>query len=320
MKVIGNVKIDKLNFGFRSTNAEATKAVIEVANQYYDKVYYSSEGKSYNHLYLSITPTKQLREPDYSSENNHNLQMVPLKELLKFLKELVKVAGCKVDIYEMHLAKDITTEDVVATYLNTILKHEYTNGYKAFNNEADSSNTVYIGKNVRKLDSKHSPKLLIKFYDKTAEMINHNKANRIPVIKEPLNSENIPTDNVNGRDVILLYKMNLLRAEMELKKENLPYTTIQQMIEAIENNQFQDTLEKTYSTIMLKTVFAQPKEISCKSLKEVAITLSRNSKIDYELLFYNQGMDREYRYYKRAKEVKNREDDFVFDELKSKLL
>ena len=114
--------------------------------------------------------------------------------------------------------------------------------------------------------------------------------------------------------------MNLLRAEIELRKDNLPYTTIQQMIKAIENNNFQETLEKTYSTIMLNTVFAQPKEVSCKNLKELAITLSRNSKIDYELLFYNHGMDREYRYYRGAKEIKNRKDDFIFDELNSKLL
>ena len=151
-------------------------------------------------------------------------------------------------------------------------------------------------------------------------MINHNNANRVPIIKEPLNNENIPTDKVNGKDVILLYKMNLLRAEIELRKDNLPYTTIQQMIKAIESDNFQDTLEKTYSTIMLNTVFAQPKEVSCKNLKELAITLSRNSKIDYELLFYNHGMDREYWYYRVAKEIKNRKDYFIFDELKSKLL
>ena len=98
---------------------------------------------------------------------------------------------------------------------------------------------------------------------------------------------------------------------MELRKDNLPYT-IQQMIKAIESDDFQDTLEKAYSIIMLNTVFAQPKEVSCKNLKELAITLSRNSKIDYILLFYNQGMDREYRYYKGAKEKKNRKDDFIF--------
>ncbi len=318
--MLGNVKIDKFNFGFRSADIEKIEAVRTVVKHYYDKVYYSGDGKNYNHLYLSITPTKQLREPDYNSGNNHNLQMVPLNEFLKFLKELNEVAGCKIDVYEMHLAKDITTEDSVINYLDTILNHEYTNGYKAFPNEADSSNTVYVGKSTGKLDSKRNPKLLIKFYDKVTETINHNNANRVPIIKEPLNNENIPTDKVNGKDVILLYKMNLLRAEIELRKDNLPYTTIQQMIKAIESDNFQDTLEKTYSTIMLNTVFAQPKEVSCKNLKELAITLSRNSKIDYELLFYNHGMDREYRYYRCAKEIKNRKDDFIFDELKSKLL
>lgn len=318
--MLGSVKIDKLNFGFRSVNIEKIEAVKKVVKRYYDKVYYSGDGKNYNHLYLSITPTKQLREPDYNSENNHNLQMVPLNEFLKFLKELNEVADCKIDVYEMHLAKDITTEDSVITYLDTILNHEYTNGYKAFTNEADSSNTVYVGKSTGKLDSKRNPKLLIKFYDKATEMINHNNVNRVPVIKEPLSCKDIPTDKVNGNDVILLYKMNLLRVEIELRKNNLPYKTIQEMIKAIENGTFQDTLENTYSKVMSNIVFAEPKEVSCKTLKELAITLSRNSKIDYELLFYNQGMHREYRYYKSAKEIKNRENDFVFDELKDKLL
>ena len=55
-------------------------------------------------------------------------------------------------------------------------------------------------------------------------------------------------------------------------------------------------------------------------MKEIAISLTRNSERDYKTLFANAGMAREYNYFKKAKEVVTREDDLNFEELRSKLI
>lgn len=117
-----------------------------------------------------------------------------------------------------------------------------------------------------------------------------------------------------------MYDVNLLRCEMELRENNLPYITISQMIETIEDGSFQDTIEKYFNDMLKKSVFAELKSISCKSLKEISINLMRHSNRNYKLLFKNADMSREYNYYKRAKEVVTREDDLNFEELKTKLV
>lgn len=105
------------------------------------------------------------------------------------------------------------------------------------------------------------------------ELISRHPVNRVLPIKEPIEA-GLPTDFVNGRNVILLYKMNLLRCELELRDNKLSYTKVSQIIKAIQNNTFQDTVEKCYSSILSGTVFATPaKSTSKTSLKEIAIIL-----------------------------------------------
>ena len=101
----------------------------------------------------------------------------------------------------------------------------------------------------------------------------------------------------------------------------MPYTKVSQIIKAIQDNTFQATVEQCYSAILSDTVFAIPvKATSNTSLKEIAISLARNSERDYRTLFTNAGMSREYNYFKKAKEVVTREDDLNFEELRNKLI
>ena len=313
--VLNTVKIDKLCFGLDKITPEIKDKVIEVINLYYDTFATSNNARK-DQLYCEVTPTKQLRT--YYNGYNHNLQMIPLDQFCRFLQTLVNTVGEDIDIYEIHLAKDIETQSEVANYLNTLKEHEYTNGYGISTQEADSSNTVYIAKK-KGLDSSRKQKLRIKFYDKANELISRHPANRVLAIKESVET-GLPTDFVNGRNVILLYKINLLRCELELRDNNLPYAKVSQIIKAIQDNTFQDTVEQCYSVILSDTVFATPvKANSNTSFKEIAISLARNSERDYKTLFTKADMGREYNYFKKAKEVVTREDDINFEELRNKL-
>ena len=314
--ILNTVKIDKLCFGLDKVAPEVKNKVIEVINQYYDTFATSNNARK-DQLYCEVTPTKQLRT--YYNGYNHNLQMIPLDQLCRFLQTLVNTVGEDIDIYEIHLAKDIETQGEVVNYLDMLKEHEYTNGYGISTQEADSTNTVYIAKK-KGLDSSRKQKLRIKFYDKANELISRDPANRVLPIKEPVES-GLPTDFVNGNNVILLYKINLLRCELELRENNLPYTKVSQIIKAIQDNTFKDTVKQYYSTILSDTAFAIPiKTTSNTSLKEIAISLARDSERDYKTLFTNAGMSREYNYFKKAKEVVTREDDLNFEELRNKLI
>lgn len=314
--ILNTIKIDKLCFGLDKVTPEVKSKVTEVINQYYDTFAISNNARK-DQLYCEVTPTKQLRAN--CNGYNHNLQMIPLDQFCRFLQTLVNTVGEDIEIYEIHLAKDIEMQSEVANYLDTLKEHEYTNGYGTSTQEADSSNTVYIAKK-KGLDSSRKQKLRIKFYDKANELISRHPANRVLPIKEPV-EVGLPTDFVNGNNVILLYQINLLRCELELRENNLPYTKVSQIIEAIQDNTFQDTVEKCYSSILSDTVFATSAKATSKtSLKEIAICLARNSERDYKTLFTKADMSREYNYFKRAKEVVIRENDINFEELRNKLI
>ena len=310
------VKIDKLCFGLDKVTPQIKDKVTKVIGQYYE-TFATSNNTHKKQLYYEVTPTKQRRE-NYNGYN-HNLQMIPLEQFCRFLRDLVNVARSDFEIYEIHLAKDIVTQREVANYLDTLKEHEYTNGYGISTQEANSNNTIYISKK-KGLDSSRKQKLRIKFYDKANELISRCIANRVLPTKEPVETE-LPTELINGHNVILLYNVNLLRCELELRENNLPYTQISQMIEAIEDGVFQDNVEQCYSSILSDTAFATPvKTISNTSIKEIAISLVRDSKRDYKTLFTNSGLTREYNYFKKAKEVVTRENDLNFEELRSKLI
>ena len=70
---------------------------------------------------------------------------------------------------------------------------------------------------------------------------------------------------------------------------------------------------------MNKVVFAEFQNLSCKSVKEIAVNLIGSSDRNYKLLFVNAGMRREYNYFKKSKEAKIRKSDPLFNELKEKL-
>ena len=310
------VKIDKLCFGSDKVTPQIKDKVTKVIEQYYE-TFATSNNTHKKQLYYEVTPTKQRRE-NYNGYN-HNLQMIPLEQFCRFLRDLVSVARSDFEIYEIHLAKDIVTQREVANYLDTLKEHEYTNGYGISTQEANSNNTIYISKK-KGLDSSRKQKLRIKFYDKANELISRCIANRVLPTKEPVETE-LQTNLKNGHNVILLYNVNLLRCELELRENNLPYTQISQMIEAIEDGVFQDNVEQCYSSILSDTAFATPvKTISNTSIKEIAISLVRDSKRDYKTLFTNSGLTREYNYFKKAKEVVTRENDLNFEELRNKLI
>ena len=310
------VKIDKLCFGLDKVTPQIKDEVTKVIEQYYE-TFATSNNTHKKQLYYEVTPTKQRRE-NYNGYN-HNLQMIPLEQFCRFLRDLVNVARSDFEIYEIHLAKDIVTQREVANYLDTLKEHEYTNGYGISTQEANSNNTIYISKK-KGLDSSRKQKLRIKFYNKANELISRCIANRVLPTKEPVETE-LPTELINGHNVILLYNVNLLRCELELRENNLPYTQISQMIEAIEDGVFQGNVEQCYSSILSDTAFATPvKTISNTSIKEIAISLVRDSKRDYKTLFTNSGLTREYNYFKKAKEVVTRENDLNFEELRNKLI
>ena len=310
------VKIDKLCFGLDKVTPQIKDKVTKVIGQYYE-TFATSNNTHKKQLYYEVTPTKQRRE-NYNGYN-HNLQMIPLEQFCRFLRDLVSVARSDFEIYEIHLAKDIVTQREVANYLDTLKEHEYVNGYGISTQEANSNNTIYISKK-KGLDSSRKQKLRIKFYDKANELISRCIANRVLPTKEPVETE-LQTNLKNGHNVILLYNVNLLRCELELRENNLPYTQISQMIEAIEDGVFQDNVEQCYSSILSDTAFATPvKTISNTSIKEIAISLVRDSKRDYKTLFTNSGLTREYNYFKKAKEVVTRENDLNFEELRNKLI
>lgn len=315
--MLSTVKVDKLCFGTARSTQDLVAKVDKVIEKYYKK--FATPKNAKRQLYRAVTPTKQLRQ-DYNGFN-HNLQMIPLEQFLQFLKELDNVAEQELKVYEMHLAMDILVEEDTSSYIEAIRNHEYMNGYVASSEEANSPSTVYISKK-KGLNSNRKQKLRIKFYDKAQELINRNPANRVLPIKEPISDMNIPMDYAKGSDSkgILLYKMNLLRCEIELRENNLPYTTIGQIIEAIENGTLQDTIEDKFVEVMNNTVFAEPKNVSCNTLKGLAATLEHNSRRNYKILFRNAGMSREYNYYKKAKEVITRESDIKFEELGNKLV
>lgn len=316
--MLGTVKIDKLCFGISNTvTPDIATNVNNVIRKYYGNVIHQDKSQNYKKLHRSVTPTKQLR--DNYEGYNHNLQMIPLDKFCEFLKKIIIVAGRDLDVYELHLAKDILVQNATNTYLETLKNHEYLNGYIATTNEANSQNTVYISK-AKKLSSSRKQKLLIKFYDKAAELMNRMPQNRVLPIKEEVQNSELPMSVVSGKKVIHLYNINLLRCELELRENNLPYTTIKQMIEAIENGSFQDTIEAKYNKVLSKIVLATSKTTSCKTLKEIAITLMKKSNRNYKTLFKNSGMAREYNYFKKAKEVVTREDDLNFEELRNKLI
>ena len=314
--MLEKVKVDKLCFSV-SADYDTSKRIDEFVGRYYEKFY---TNYYYNMLYCEITPTKQHREGYYGY--NHNLQMIPLEKFCQFLKGLRGVAGQDIKVNRMDLAKDILVQNEVVNYLDTLLEHEYLNGYIAKTKETDSVYTVYIAKK-KDFSSKGKQKLLIRCYDKAAELIARAEANRVLPLKEPVEMPELPMGYSTGGDRygLLLYKINLLRCEMELRDNNLPYTTIDQIIEAIENCTFQDTIERQYDAILGRTVFAEPKQApTCRSLKEIAIELMRKSERNYKTLFVNAGMRAEYNYFKKAKEVTTRENDLNFEELRDKLI
>ena len=57
-----------------------------------------------------------------------------------------------------------------------------------------------------------------------------------------------------------------------------------------------------------------------KAFQGDTISFARNSERDYKTLFTKAGMDREYNYFKKAKEVVIREDDINIEELIIKLI
>ena len=318
--MIGTVKVDKLCFGLSCIDKGLIQKVEAVIVKYYgQEALTSNVPKKYGKLYKSVTPTKQCR--DGYDGFNHNLQMIPLDQLLVFLKEVKSVAGQNLDVYEMHLANDILLEEEPMPYLDVLEHHEYMNGYIASSKEANTSKTIYIAKK-KKLDSNRKQKLRIKFYAKADELIDNNPANRVLSLKEPINNTDVPKGCPKGSDEegILTYKMNLLRCEIELREDYLPFTTIDQMIKAIENGTFQDVIENRYKTMMMKSVFSKPKETSCRTLNTIAIDLMRKSNRKYKTMFANKDMSRAYNYFKKLKEVVTRESDYLFEELREKLL
>lgn len=314
MNLLNTVKVDKLCFSLNDVTPELFELIKQVLSKYYDN--YSLENK-YRHLYLEVTPTRQNRE--YYSGCNHNLQMIPLEIFNIFLKELRSVAGQNLKIYGIHLAKDISVFYKTSEYIKCLLKHEYMNGYSASSEEADTPNTAYISKK-KDLDSNGKIKLLIKFYNKIAQIIHKEKVKKLP-LKEPVEDENLPIETINGKILLDLEQMNCLRCEMELRENNLPYTTIEQLIEAIEGGTFQDTVEVCYKETLERSVFAEPKpKTSCSKLNEIAISLIENSDKNYSVLFDQAGMSREYRYFRHGKELITRTNDRYFNELKEELL
>lgn len=319
VKLLGVVKVDKLSFGINNTNPDLSEQIDAVIEKYYEE-YFPLD--NYNKLKRTLTPTKQRREG--YEEFNHNLQMVPLSLFLQFLKELWSAAGQDLNVYEIHLAMDILLENASLEYLQVILDHEYPNGYKADYEEADSEYTVYISRK-QDLDSNNELKLKIKFYDKAKELLYRYQMKlydeKYLPLKEPIDEPDLPTEIINGRIYLYLKGLKTLRCEMELRENNLPYHTIDQMIEALENGSFQNEIETHYKAILDKVVFATPTpKAECSKLKEIAISLMQKSDRNYSTLFANAGMSREYRYFRPTKEAVTREDDPLFEELRRKLV
>ena len=327
--MIGRVKIDKLRVGYKNSSEEIANKIEEVLESYYERYSISKEA---NQLTISVTPTKQLR--DYYDGYNHNLQMIPLDQFLEFLKDLRKAAGEDLTIYLQHLAKDVLMYKKIDKYLDNLLNHEYLNGYVASNtassvseeddNEDDSwrsFETVYISKK-KELDSGTPQKLVIKFYNKAIELMTNNESDNKSKLKlkEPVYDPELRTHWEGNTMYLKLDEIKLLRCEMELKENNLPFRTIDEMIEAIENGTFQVILESKFDEIMNKVIFAEFQNLSCKSVKEIAVNLIGSSDRNYKLLFVNAGMRREYNYFKKSKEAKIRKSDPLFNELREKLV
>ena len=250
--MIGRVKVDKLRVGYKNSSEEIANKIEEVLESYYERYSISKEA---NQLTISVTPTKQLR--DYYDGYNHNLQMIPLDQFLEFLKDLRKAAGEDLTIYLQHLAKDVLMYKKIDKYLDNLLNHEYLNGYVASNtassvseeddNEDDSwrsFETVYISKK-KELDSGTPQKLVIKFYNKAIELMSEEQlGGKILKLKEPDYNPELPTYCEGNTMYLELNKINLMRCEIELKDNNLPFKTIDEMIEALESGIFQTILEK----------------------------------------------------------------------------
>lgn len=318
--MLGDVKVDKLSFGLDYATADTKERIDDVIRKYYGVVIKSNSDR-YNKLNREVTPTKQIRE-GYEGFN-HNLQMIPLDQFRKFLVELRFAARQNLKVHEMHLPTDVSVDAPVSNYLETLLDHEYLNGYVASTEEADSSQTVYVAQKKKRYKSKRKQKLRIKFYNKAEELISRNEVNRVLPLKEPIDIPELPMGYSTGGDRygILLYKTNLLRCEIELRGDNLPFHTIDDIIEAIDNGSFQDVIEKTFREILLRTVFAEPKiQKSCRSLKELAINCVLKSKRDYKLLCKIHDMDRHYNYFKKQKETVARTNDLNFEELREKFV
>ena len=221
----------------------------------------------------------------------------------------------------------------IDNYLDNLLNHEYLNGYVASNtassvseeddNEDDSwrsFETVYISKK-KELDSGTPQKLVIKFYNKAIELMSEEQlGGKILKLKEPDYNPELPTYCEGNTMYLKLNEINLMRCEMELKENNLPFRTIDEMIEAIENGTFEAILESKFDEIMNKVVFTEFQNLSCKSVKEIAVNLMSHSNRNYKLLFVNAGMRREYNYFKKSKEAKIRKSDSLFEELRVKLV
>lgn len=313
-KILSTVKVDKLSFGRENVNSDLVKNFDKVIRKYYEEF---NNNDKFNKLNRSITPTKQRRKG--YNDFNHNLQMIPLDQFLMFLKELRNIVGQKLNVYEIHLAKDILVQNEPVSYIKLLNNHEYLNSYNAYTEEANSPNTLYISRK-RDLNANGDLKLRIKFYDKLKQLIGKSKIENLP-LKEPTDEKELKIQFINDKMVLPLNGLNILRCEIELRENYLPYNTIDEMIEALENNTFQDTVEKHYNKILNNTVFAEPKQnTSCSIIKTIAITLMRNSSRNYKTLFQNAGMGREYNYFKRTKEVVIRENNIQFEELRMNLV
>lgn len=313
-RILSVVKIDKLSFGADGVAFDSMKEISKVIGKYYEE---SNNNDKFNNLYRSVTPTKQRREG--YEDFNHNLQMIPLGQFLMFLKELRNVTGQNLNVYEIHLAKDILLCDNTNCHIETLKSHEYSNGYHAYTESADSPNTLYISRK-KDLNSNGKLKLRIKFYNKVKQILHKEKIENLP-LKESIDDPELETKFIDGKEVLPLKDLNMLRCEIELREENLPYSTMDEMIEAIENDTFQDTVEKYCNKMLNKAVFAEPKQkTSFSKLKQIAIKLMHESKRNYKTLFDNIGMSREYNYFKKAKEAVTREDSPCFKELREKLV
>ncbi len=320
--MITQPKIDKLSF-----NIKKRDIIVEEKLESITKFLESKKITFHNspfYFTVHLNPTRLIR-PNINPDNQkHNLQMNV--ELLKeFINELtaLTVSIHKLNITNLHIAKDRVMNNPVTSYYTPLLKDQtqYKGRVKAIEVNNGTTPSIHIANESKGMNR---GEWLFKIYDKSAQLQSHLDVKYIEPF-EPLTKEEIKMlgkgySQYTG--IVNLTKTNLMRCEVELKGNGLlklPHSstrlTILDILKWIETNTLIEVLNSTFQDITEKSIFPHKKERTKESELDKFIISDGLTRFDSLFLALNK-----YPIYKEYTNKVVKANNLLIEEIRNKFL